>query len=200
LKTFRLVWIFFHIEKVKPQNFLFSKLHLVVLIMILLAIDAIILGVWTGADMLESTRVDDSNSEIKFWMLCRSDHDVAFIVTLAVYKCVLVGLGAIMAFLSRNLPNVLNEAYYIGLSVYNVGLFIAIIFPVTAVLNDDPEGQVLVRNLGIIFAGLSSVLLILAPKFYVILRGKHGAAENDASNYSISLSLAYESHLLASFD
>eukprot|EP01102_Stenamoeba_stenopodia_P008791 TRINITY_DN2567_c0_g1_i2.p1 TRINITY_DN2567_c0_g1~~TRINITY_DN2567_c0_g1_i2.p1 ORF type:complete len:703 (+),score=170.60 TRINITY_DN2567_c0_g1_i2:86-2194(+) len=133
LKTFRLVWIFFHIEKVKPQNFLFSKLHLALLIMALLAIDAVILGVWTGTDTLESSKVADSNSEIEFWMLCRSDHDVAFIITLAVYKCVLVGLGALMAFLSRHLPNVLNEAYYIGLSVYNVGLFIGIIFPVAAV-------------------------------------------------------------------
>jgi len=45
-----------------------------------------------------------------------------------------------MAFLGRNLPNVLNESYFTFLTVYNVAFFTAIILPVTAVLSDDAEG------------------------------------------------------------
>jgi len=97
-------------------------------------------GVWSGVYPLQATVVTDDNNQLEYNILCRSNNDDAFIIALAVYKCILIGVAAIMAFLGRNLPNVLNESYFTFLTVYNVAFFTAIILPVTAVLSDDPEG------------------------------------------------------------
>jgi len=49
-------------------------------------------------------------------------------------QCVVIAIGAVLAFLSRNLPNVLNESHYIFLAIYNVCFFTAIVLPVSAIL------------------------------------------------------------------
>eukprot|EP01102_Stenamoeba_stenopodia_P008551 TRINITY_DN2466_c0_g1_i3.p1 TRINITY_DN2466_c0_g1~~TRINITY_DN2466_c0_g1_i3.p1 ORF type:complete len:637 (-),score=152.97 TRINITY_DN2466_c0_g1_i3:57-1967(-) len=181
-KTFRLVWVFFQIKRSGPAmvGFTFKLTHLIYMLGVLLMIDAIILGIWTGADTLEATVVQDDNSLIEYWILCRSEHDVTYIIILAFYKCIIIAIGGVMAFLSRNLPNVLNESYFIFLSIYNVGFFTAIILPVSAILYNDPEASLMVRELGVLLGCFATVALTILPKMYVIYKKKHGAAEDDA--------------------
>jgi len=86
IQTFKLVWVFFQLNKSPSTIFAFERSHLLYMLMFLLMIDAIILGVWSGIDTLEATIIRDDNSLIEYWVLCRSDHLVAFIAVIAIYK------------------------------------------------------------------------------------------------------------------
>jgi hypothetical protein len=181
----RLVWIFIQIQEkhnLHPngKQFLFKKSHLFLVLGGLLTIDLAILLTWSISDMLHAKNVQSDDDPVVYSTLCRSSNDTIFIIVLAAYKCILIGVTAVMAFLARKLPNVLNESYFITLAVYNVGLFTCIVLPVSAVLYDDIEASMIVRSIGILLCGAASVGLLVIPKMWVIFKGQHGAAKNDS--------------------
>jgi gamma-aminobutyric acid type B receptor len=181
-KTLRLVWIFFQIERLKsnPKQFIFKKTHLFLVLGGLLCIDLAILTTWTASDTLHAKSVQSDDDPLVYSILCRSSNDTIYVIVLATYKCILIGVTAILAFMARKLPNVLNESYFITMTVYNVALFTSIVLPVSAVLHDDVEASMIVRSIGILLCGVASVGLLVIPKMWVIFKGQHGAAEDDA--------------------
>jgi len=61
------------------KRFVFKISHLFAMLLFLLALDIIILGVWTGIDTLSATEVADADNVLEYWILCRSDNDTTYV-------------------------------------------------------------------------------------------------------------------------
>ena len=86
------------------------------------------------------------------------------------WKAILILTAIVLTFLVRSVSRTFNESKHLSLAIYDCAFVFGILIPLIAVL-DDVEAEYLIECLGLIFGSCCAFLIIMLPKFWVIIRG-----------------------------
>eukprot|EP00007_Cunea_sp_BSH-02190019_P002759 CAMPEP_0174246178 /NCGR_PEP_ID=MMETSP0417-20130205/41941_1 /TAXON_ID=242541 /ORGANISM="Mayorella sp, Strain BSH-02190019" /LENGTH=686 /DNA_ID=CAMNT_0015326029 /DNA_START=40 /DNA_END=2100 /DNA_ORIENTATION=- len=173
LKTFRLAMIARAQRKMRVVLIPLSNVNLALVLLVLLAVNVLLLCVFSFVDQPETKRV--YSDLFAYYLSC--DISTASVVAASV----LVGLYGVLllvcctfTFTARSLPVVFDESTPIFLSCYNMVVSMALIVPLLILL-DDYTAKVVVAAVGAMAFGPGTALLIFVPKVFVLLTGKNGS-------------------------
>jgi len=141
---------------------------------VLLAINTIILTVWTIIDPLQretvSVQKDVFDRDVETYGICKSDHTAIFLAILS-----LVNLGSLLVALAqsykaRNISTELQESSYIFLAMALILLVSFIGIPVIVIARNDVSSSYFVMA-GLVFVVSTSILLLVfIPKVQAVRR------------------------------
>jgi gamma-aminobutyric acid type B receptor len=175
-----------------------SDSQLMWMIAALVAVDVVVLALWDG--LSQSIVVEQRDAPIpgarlnelvvKVYAACSSESgSVPYLVTLAVLKGALLLFGSKLAFDTRNVKiPVLNDAKWIGMSVYTSTLVIALIVPVLFAVRDDAQAAYVFLSIGIFLVTTCVVGLLYVPKF--IMRARSGEMACEATPGTVTFDLS----------
>ena len=87
------------------------------------------------------------------------------------YSLFLLFIGAIISFLTRNVPSLFNESKLIAISIYNLVILAVLIIPVYFVLqNFNPFAGWIIRSLAILYGFSATLFLMFVPKIIGIVK------------------------------
>jgi len=166
VKTWRLWRLFSISPKLRTKRITNEKL--LGFMSILIALQLLLLALWTGIDPLKPVSLLDS-SGTAYYLTCGASNNAWIAVSLAYMGAVVVASG-FFTFVTRKLPDSFKEAYYINLISYNT-LFIGVVTIVLCVVLRKLSilGEFLVISLGIIFMTSIFWVLLFVPKLYVVV-------------------------------
>merc|ERR1711862_285846 len=145
--------------------------------LIMMAPSIFILFLWTliSTPTAELTVQDDGD---KHWV-CETGGftgppgGLIFFSIFVAYTLIILVLGAVVSFLTRNVPSKFNESRLIAISIYNLVFLGVIVIPVFFVLeNFNAFAAWIIRTIAIIYGFSTTLCLILSLKFGVLLRIK----------------------------
>ncbi|CAB9527848.1 acid type B receptor subunit 2 [Seminavis robusta] len=141
---------------------------------VVLAVDIVILVVWTAVDPLEWTRETISSDKfgepLESVGYCHSDHWRAFASIIGVVHLVLMAVACFMCYRARHIPEEFSSSKYIAIAMFsNLQIFV-IAIPVLIIVGKDPVSGFFVRSLvvwlndimvvGLVFGSLISRVYI----------------------------------------
>jgi basic membrane protein A and related proteins len=136
----------------------------------LLFVDVVILAVWMGVDApsAELRQEDDDDNADKYHVECHSEHGTIFFWVLVGYNLLLLAIGAVQAWRTRNANSVLGESTFLALSVYSLLFMSVFVLPLLFLVNDKPTSLFIIVCTAITLAVFITVSLIFAPKCYTL--------------------------------
>lgn len=170
-KTFRL-WRILTNQSLKGLEITNAEVALYSLL--LMAPEVIIFIIWSAADPPEPTPI--YNADISFKVVCRSDVNDLWIALITGYQLIVLFVGLILAYLTRNLTTLFNESTYIGYSIV-VMLGAAILAPVQFTNGSGPDSILVLQCVQVLLYGLV-IYFICWPKFFRIVRGENPDISN----------------------
>ena len=155
---------------------------------VLLALNIIVLAVWSAIDPLERKLVvvsqDPFLRNTETYSVCQSDHDGIFLGVLCGINVGSLLLAMFQAFKARHINTELQESYYIFMAIVLVTQVMFLGIPVVYIAQDNVSAYYFVSS-GIIFVICVSVLLLIfLPKVYA-LRKTH-SRNGETRSYSAS--------------
>ncbi|XP_068723157.1 gamma-aminobutyric acid type B receptor subunit 2-like [Montipora capricornis] len=172
-KTWRVHKIFTAAKSLKKMAI--KDLHLVGIVAGLLAVDVVFFSVWIVVDPLQAEKLTFKELERKeenvivipalFQCTCR--YKTYFFASLFIYKGLLLLFGLFLAWETRNVTiPALNDAKYIGMSVYNVFVLVTIGVIVVVALDGSKyhEAKYAISSLCHILCTTATLLLVFVPK------------------------------------
>ncbi|XP_022093142.1 gamma-aminobutyric acid type B receptor subunit 1-like [Acanthaster planci] len=171
--------------------------HLFVIIGVVVAIDVVIISVWTGHDPSRLVRtslpeqVDTAADKITIRMVdkCDSPESPRFlwIGIIFCWKGILLMFGAFLAWETRKvtIPQ-LNDSKYIAVAIYNVAVPSIIVAPlVTFISTDLPGVSYILTASCILFGTTVTNSLIFIPKIVALRQGKSNSNSQDQHPFSV---------------
>ena len=175
-KVYRVYIIFMAAQKLQRVKVTDRELLLKILAVIL--VQVVILLVWTFVEdpRVESVAMSESvdpryctgDDCFPTEEQCIENHNIVGIFSI-IYLAILVLVGCILSYQSRELPNCFSEAKYIMLAMYNVGLVAILIGIVVAVADLAVSAQTVLLTFAVFLTATASVLFVFVPKFIKIL-------------------------------
>ncbi|XP_048582695.1 gamma-aminobutyric acid type B receptor subunit 2 isoform X2 [Nematostella vectensis] len=173
IKTWRVYKIFTNHKLDKQLGRLHDR-HLVCMLALMLSVDLLFLSVWQAVDGLktEIRNVQTENGRNKITILmpvflaCTCTHKLIWLGCLYTYKGLLMIFGLFLAWETRNVSYpALNDSRYIGLSVYNVVIWVSISVPLGyTVVYDSVNAHFALVSSAINICTTSTLLLVFGPK------------------------------------
>ncbi|GAU88441.1 hypothetical protein RvY_01140-2 [Ramazzottius varieornatus] len=171
--------------RAKKESKKVESWQLYVVVAGLLAIDVLILALWTGINpmRLEAHRfppeaAKDIEDDIEYEPLleqCVSTNDTIWMGIIFAYKGLFLIFGLFLAYETRNVKiRELNDSRFVGMSIYNVVVLCIITAPVTMIINKQHNAKFVFVALSIMFCCFLSMGLIFVPKVIEIYRRKTG--------------------------
>ncbi|XP_038066081.1 gamma-aminobutyric acid type B receptor subunit 1-like [Patiria miniata] len=171
--------------------------HLFAIIGVVVAVDVIIISVWTAIDpsrLIHTTlsdQLDKSADKIIVRMVdkCDSPDSPRFlwIGIILCWKGILLMYGAVLAWETRKvtMPQ-LNDSKYIAVAIYNVAVPSIIVAPlVTFISSDMPGTSYILTASCIIFGTTVTNCLIFIPKVIALRQQKNDGTSEDQRHYSV---------------
>ena len=166
VRCFRIYRIF----KFPLKKTTFSNFEVIGLWALLLIPALIILFLWTLISTPTATMVEKQDDD---HYICYTGGftgypgGYVFFGVFVAYDLFLVSIGAILTFLTRNVPSLFNESKLIAVSIYNLLFLSIIVIPVFIVLQEfNPFIAWIIRTLAILYAFLATSILQFSPLVY----------------------------------
>jgi 7 transmembrane sweet-taste receptor of 3 GCPR len=149
----------------------------------MLAVDALLLGAWTGANPLEATtetlplelRGNDLIGQ-PYYYKCTGENTDVWLALVISYKVALMVVGAGLAYKTRRVTiPALNDAKWVGFAVYNWLIALAFGLPVAVMLQDEPTAAYAMTSAAMLFAVVGTLALVHGPKLLAIATGTEAA-------------------------
>lgn len=101
---------------------------------------------------------------------------LVFFFVLVAYAVLVLGFGAAISILVRNVPSLYNESKLLTISIYNLGFLAAVIIPVFLVVEPfNPFIAWILRTCAVLYAFTATMLLQFLPKvisIFIVDKGK----------------------------
>uniref|UniRef100_A0AC34EZB1 G-protein coupled receptors family 3 profile domain-containing protein n=1 Tax=Panagrolaimus sp. ES5 TaxID=591445 RepID=A0AC34EZB1_9BILA len=180
-KTWRVHSIFTNIRKDKKA---IKDYQLFMIVALIMAIDAVILGLWAVISPFKYSITDHEAFVSKNYLVipqlerCQSDYSIFFQVVFYVIKGMLMIFGCFLAWETRavNVP-ALNDSKYIGMSVYNVVVMCVIGLSLAFILQERVNEAFALTSFFIIFCTTLTLSLVFVPKIIELVRTPRGTEQ-----------------------
>jgi hypothetical protein len=103
-----------------------------------------------------------------------------------VFKGLMVLLGCVLAFATRQISSFLAESYSLAIIVYSITIFGLMIYLITAMATLDVEASLLLSMVGVCWSTSVSTIVLLGPRFLKLLTVGDEAAAAWLNNTAIS--------------
>jgi len=186
-KTYR-VHRLFNSKQLRTRTIHDSFLFGIVGVMVLF--DIIVLSTWQETDPLRlepvAELVKSQNGERVRWvqLSCGSTHRAIFLVVLCVEKCLILFVGAYIAFRVRHvsIPE-LNDSKWIGFSIYNVTVLFLLMSPIFFLQSSVSRVVALVVvGISILMMAYSVLSLLFLPKIWAVYHSSKGQDDGDGKH------------------
>ncbi|GBG29246.1 Metabotropic glutamate receptor-like protein E [Hondaea fermentalgiana] len=174
-----------------------TNMHLYTALGVVVAVDVLILTVWTAVDPLTWERAvqseDRFNNPTITYGQCTSERETIFMAILFTYTFALFIVGAVFSFMVRNTPSEFQESTHIVISLvsqvqlYCLGFLILFIFP-----KMNSLARFMVMTLVIFFNNLLLTLVIYVPKFVAMYNNTNRA--NSLNSFSQQHATSQQHH------
>jgi hypothetical protein len=143
----------------------------------IVGIDIVILVIWTAVSPMSATvSVVDLNRPILSYMTCSPPNLTAHFALLGIeiaYKGILILVSIVVAWKTRSVKLLLfNESRYIGFTIYNMFLCLAIIVPIQFA-NVDRTLEFVLRSIFIMVIIGATMFLLLGTKLWLFWKDPH---------------------------
>ena len=182
-----------------------SDLQVLVVWLIMVLPAVFILFLWTLIST-PTAKLEDIHDELHF--VCNTGGftgtpgGYVFFGIFVAYTIILLLTGAIVSFLTRNVPTLFNESNLIAISIYNLVFLAVIIVPVYFVLQGfNPFVGWIIRTVAILYGFTTTVALLFIPKVWGLIfvdKGRETKSVNTQSksnSTSDQLSLSFPATL-----
>lgn len=129
----------------------------------MLLIQSFLLALWTGLDPPTATLHNDPLSENTLRSVCSSKTSI-YVAILIVFDGIMLVPGVFLAYLTRNVPQEVNESKTVGVSIYTITLILIITIPLMVFLSSFPTAVLLIQALATWLIITSTLLLLFIPK------------------------------------
>lgn len=189
LKTYRVFKIF---GKKKISKVLIKDRELAIYFIGFLLLDAIIIGLWMAfpSSRPVQTRVQNGNN---FEDICFSNNNQTIAVTVIAFKAVLLVIGLLLGYHSRNAPSLFNETTYILNSFGTFVLIVGVGMVMQHIVQGQPDVVFGIRVMTICFSCTMVACQFFLPKFYLLwtvqdddIIGFDAPTKSDASSKYVS--------------
>ena len=199
LKTYRIFRIF-GTKRISMVVIKDSQLALALLGF--LFIDCLIIILWMS---FANTRpipkeVESTVGDNTYENICYSKFNQAFAVTVIVYKVLLLGVGLLLAYLSRNAPSLFNESKYITNSFFIFLMVVGLGMILQAVIDGQPDIIFAIRVVIICLSCVTVAFQFFLPKFYLLYTVKDEDIQGFQEPKSASNSRDYAASRVSNFD
>ena len=185
-KTWRIYRIF---GRKKLSVVTISNKKLMLLVLAILALDAILIAIWQGMGPLEPiiTTINTTNSGgslvINQYTQCgvEAGNATTLFTVICIEKGVLFVFGALMAFTTRRVSSTFNESQGISLSIYNVCFTIGIITPIILVISAVGDVLTLLLVFALLWIAYFTGGILFVPKLMTIYYHHDGVDGSVAS-------------------
>ena len=111
----------------------------------------------------------------KDYMTCYIDSvSLGFLIAVLIYEGFLLIVGVYFAFRIRSIKYTLfNEAQHIGFAIYNLTVFCIVCVGLLVGNVGGPLGGLWIRSASIIFAPLTTILIVFCPKIFAVYSEKY---------------------------
>ncbi|KAG0357176.1 hypothetical protein BG005_003840 [Podila minutissima] len=180
IKNYRIYRIF---NSVTMSNQAFQTHHL--LRFVLLAV-VLVTAPMIADIIIDKPKPTVTNIQSYQWMQCRGlSTQTWWIVVAGSVPLLLIIFGVILAFKTRNVTYLWNEASQISLVLYNlffftIALIISQFFP-----SEIYMATFYISIIGIYFTASLALVVLFAPKFYNLWRVRHGDDDDDEGSFAI---------------
>jgi len=194
-KNLRLFYIFknaMKLRRVKP----IENWHLMCVIGVVMAIDAVIIIVWEAAYHVYAVKIIAvPNAPSQDYTICTSlvNTDVfstaadtvqtGFFATLGAFKAILLLIGCFLSVAVRKQPSEFNESRTIALAIYNVAFCLVAFLAIWLAIPDSSYSlKYILRSVVVLWGNSITILAIFGRKMYYILIGKNKAYKGRGSS------------------
>ena len=135
----------------------------------LLAVEVLLLGLFSGLSGLQRVQWDDVLDGRKLHTACQMAHPTSgntVVGFLFAFKVLILLWAVHLSYATRNVTSAFNESRHLALSVYNLFFVSVVVVPVVAFMGLTVHNQLIVASIGIIAAVTLSFLLLFVPKVY----------------------------------
>jgi 7 transmembrane sweet-taste receptor of 3 GCPR/IPT/TIG domain len=95
-------------------------------------------------------------------------------------KLAMMAFGVLLAFQSRVIHiKEFNERIQLGYAIYNIAFVVLIVMPIMFLMEGNNESVYLLQSCVVMFLSISTISIMLLPKFYVLYLETNGIADND---------------------
>ncbi|KAJ3312792.1 Gamma-aminobutyric acid type B receptor subunit 2 [Blyttiomyces sp. JEL0837] len=180
-KTFRILRIFNNPRAMKIRM---TNLELFGYMLVAVAINAVILVIWTLFDPPVPTIVQrGSTPGMVFWS-CASKSATSqsiFTAVLYLYNIFLLIILSLLAYFTRTVNALFSESKYIGIFVATVIGCLAIFVSILYLPSNDVTTIYVMKSIAILIVSTSAMVTLIAIKFYTVFQNRTGAAGAGAS-------------------
>jgi uncharacterized membrane protein len=160
-KTWR-IWRI-SVESEKLRRVKIKDGYLLRIVVGMLLFESFLLALWTGLDPPTAALKEDPLSENTLRYVCSSETSI-WLAILIVFNGILLIPGVGLAYLTRNVPQEVNESRTVGVSIYTITLILIITIPVLVFLSNFPTAGLLIQALATWLVLTSTLLLLFIPK------------------------------------
>ena len=175
-KTYRIFKIF---TNIKVSTAAITDIDLLKFSGVVIFFEAALLAIYTfGSGTLpEAIVINSSTNSLYAFVSCQVPNNETFQTTMTIviiaFNIILVLLGAVIAYLTRNVDSAFNESTWIGATMYAY-IFLSVIFLSLYYTNGDGSGsagaQYAERSFAILLGMLLTLGFLFGPKFMTIAR------------------------------
>eukprot|EP01097_Dermamoeba_algensis_P011712 TRINITY_DN9195_c0_g1_i1.p1 TRINITY_DN9195_c0_g1~~TRINITY_DN9195_c0_g1_i1.p1 ORF type:complete len:360 (-),score=106.28 TRINITY_DN9195_c0_g1_i1:161-1129(-) len=184
MKSVRILWIT-RLPTLDAASHIDKKIMLI--IFATLIIEIIILGVWTGRDPLKTKEISKSSNEIYYF--CESE-SLAYPIVWLIYKGILLCLGILIGYMTRNFDKRFNESKVIAFSIYNTFIISVIVVPL-AFIQKEPNVHFIIKCIGVIGIALGSCAMMFVGKLSILVHGHSNAQSGHSTADTFKKSSAH---------
>lgn len=143
----------------------------------IVALQVIILLIFTFADPPESEQIIDIEEGIVTQRVICSQESNAFMIVMLIFEAGLVMTGCGLAYVTRNMDSQFGEAKQLMFSMYNIA-FIGVITTIIIITMDiDATGEIVLRSIGVFWGTFFSSAAFVMPRLLQVKEErKHGSS------------------------
>ncbi len=143
--------------------------------------------VWTVSYPLTPTRTNSPSSNYEVNIVCRGDHDDAFLGVLLFWGGLSILVSLLLAFLIRHYHDFFSECTYVVYTIYMISITCCVVVPLLSTISDQPKGFYVILMVGLFLGNCSPLIFLFSPKLHVILFYPHlNCVPRDASGCIIT--------------
>jgi len=166
-RTWLIGKIFRESTKLKSRHFSRTQQFLLKLLVALPIV--VYLVVWQAIDPWTSQdKLLEDPAEV--WWECESDSTVPLWVLVGV-ECCYLAAGVWLVWVVSGLPSSFNEAKYIGFSIYNMVVVLAVVLPMLVGfdIGNKPDMVFLIKSVALLFVSTFILVAMFFSKFFMII-------------------------------
>ncbi len=143
-------------------------------VLVLVAADTLVLAIWTSLgpnELRRTTPAMTSSGQLRYTQACSSpDGEIYFGVLLAMKAIVLAG-ALYLAWVLRNIKSVFSESKAIFFSVYNLAIWLVLVFSLVQLIGDGNPTVSFLLVAGGVWVNMTVTLIsMFAPKLLAVVR------------------------------